>query len=193
MRRMLGIATGGLLLATVSAPAQSQTTGGQGTNQSTPMQQAPAGAPAGVISTPLPEREFVAAAAMANRFEIQSAELALARAGDANLKEFARMMLTDHKAALEKLEAAAVEAGVAMPTEPALDQTHATKIAALERRTNPAEFDQAYRTDQAQAHQQTLTLLETYQRIGAKEPLRIWAASTAAVVRKHLEMLDTMK
>lgn len=180
-----------LLLAT--GPAHSQSTGGQGINQATPMQQAPAGSPAGVSATPLPEREFVAAAAFANRFEIQSAELALARAGDAKLKEFARMMLTDHAMALETLEEAAKEAGVAMPTEPALDQTYATKIAALERRTNPAEFDQAYRTDQAQGHLQTLTLLETYQRIGAKEPLRIWAANTATVVRKHLEMLDTMK
>lgn len=180
-----------LLLATASA--HSQPTGGQGTNQATPMQQAPAGSPAGVSAAPLPEREFVAAAAIANRFEIQSAELALARAGDATLKEFAHMMLADHKAALEKLEQAAKEVGVAMPTDPALDQTHATKIAALERRTNPAEFDQAYRTDQIQAHEQTLTLLETYQRIGAKEPLRVWAASTVSVVRRHLEMLNTMK
>lgn len=191
MEKMVCVTAAILLFAT--PPVYAQPTGGQGTNQATPMQQAPAGSPAGVSAAPLPEREFVAAAAIANRFEIQSAELALARAGDAKLKEFARTMLTDHKAALEKLGAAANEAGVAMPTEPALDQTYETKIAALERRTNPAEFDQAYRTDQAQAHQQTLTLLETYQRIGAKEPLRIWAANTAAVVRRHLEMLDTMK
>lgn len=192
MKRMVCITTAAMLLLT-TIPGLSQSTGGQGINQATPMQQAPAGSPAGVSAAPLPEREFVAAAVFANRFEIQSAELALARAGDTKLKEFARMMLTDHTMALEKLEEAAKEAGVVMPTEPALDQTYATKFAALERRTDPAEFDQAYRTDQAQAHQQTLTLLETYQRIGAKEPLRIWAANTATVVRKHLGVLDTMK
>ena len=180
-------------LLAASLPTQAQTTGGQGSNQATPMQQTPAGMPAGVRAAPLGEREFVAAAAVANRYEIQTAELALSRAGETRLKEFARTMLTDHKTALEELERAAKEADVAMPTGSALDQTHATKLASLESRKNPAEFDQAYRTDQVQVHQQTLTLLETYQRIGAKESLRVWAAKTLPAVRKHLEMLNAMK
>lgn len=193
MRIELGIAAAGLLLMMASLPAQSQTTGGQGTNQSNPMQQAPAGTPAGVNAASLSDQDFVAAAAVANRFEIQAAELALAQAGDAKLKEFARMMLTDHKAALQELEAAAKEAAVAMPTEPALDQSHATKIAALESRKDPADFDRAYRVDQMQAHQQAVTLLETYQRTGAKNSLRVWATKTLPVVKKHLEKLSSMK
>lgn len=177
----------------LSLPVQAQTTGGQGSNQATPMQQTPAGTAAGVRAAPLPEREFVSAAAIANRYEIQTAELALSRAGDAKLKEFAHAMLSDHKAALEKLEGAARQADVAMPTESGLDQAHATRLASLESRNNPGEFDQAYRTDQIQAHQQTLTLLETYQRIGAKESFRVWAAETLPVVRKHMDMLNAMK
>jgi len=191
MRNELCTALAGVLLI-ASVPAQAQTMGGQGTNQSTPMQRAPAGTPAGVNAAPLSDQDFVAAAAVADRFEIQGAKLALVRAGDAKLKEFARMMLTDHKAALQELEAAAKEAGVVMPTEPALDQSHATKIVALEGRTDPADFDRAYRTDQMQAHQQAVTLLETYQRTGAKNSLRVWAAKTLPVVKKHLEMLNSM-
>lgn len=192
MKNMACIAAAATLLI-ATAPARSQTMGGQGSNQATPMQQAPAGTPAGVNAAPLSDQDFVAAAAVANRFEIQSAELALARAGDAKLKEFARMMLTDHKAALQELEAAAKEAGVAMPTEPALDQSHATKIAALESRKDSTNFDQAYRTDQMHAHQQAVTLLEMYQRTGTKNSLRVWATKTLPVVKKHLEMLNTMK
>lgn len=189
-----GIVTGVVVaILTASLPMQAQTTGGQGSNQATPMQQTPAGTAAGVRAVPLPEREFIAAATIANRYEIQSAEVALARAGDPRMREFARMMITDHKTALEELKAAAKAADVPMPTESALDQTHATKLASLEARKDPGEFGQAYRTDQVQAHQRTLTMLETYQRVGAKEPLRVWAANTAAVVRKHLEMLDAMK
>ena len=192
MKNMACIAAAATLLI-ATAPARSQTMGGQGSNQATPMQQAPAGTPAGVNAAPLSDQDFVAAAAVANRFEIQSAELALARAGDAKLKEFARMMLTDHKAALQELEAAAKVAGVAMPTEPALDQSHATKIAALESRKDSTNFDQAYRTDQMHAHQQAVTLLEMYQRTGTKNSLRVWATKTLPVVKKHLEMLNTMK
>jgi putative membrane protein len=174
-----------------ASAAQAQTTGGQGSNQATPMQQSPAGTPAGVNAAAPSDKDFVAAAAVANRFEVQEGELALSQASDAKLKEFARMMVTDHTASLKALEAAAKEAGIPVPAEPALDQAHSAKIAALKRRKG-AEFDQAYRGDQMQAHQEALTLLETYQRIGAKEPLRAWAAKTLPVVKKHLEMLTSI-
>lgn len=192
MKNMVCIAAAATLLI-ATAPARSQTMGGQGSNQATPMQQAPAGTPAGVNAEPLSDQDFVAAVAVSNRFEIQAAELALARAGDAKLKAFARMMLTDHKAALQELEAAAKEAGVAVPTEPALDQSHATKIAALESRKDPTNFDQAYRTGQMHAHQQAVALLEMYQRTGTKNSLRVWATKTLPVVKKHLEILNTVK
>lgn len=193
MKSKLCIAAVSLLLATASGPAQSQATGGSGTNQATPIQQSPSGTAAGVRATPLPEREFVATARVANLYEIQTAELALSRAGDPALKEFARMVMADHKTALKELEAAAKEADVAFPTGSALDRTHATKLASLEARKDPEQFDQAYRTDQIPAHRQTLTMLETYQRVGAKESLRVWAAKTLPVVRKHLDMLNAMK
>lgn len=191
MRAGLSTVLGVTLLA-ASVSTHAQTTGGQGTNQATPMQQAPAGTASGVSVSRLSDREFIAAAAIANRYEIEAAELAVAQGGDPKLKDFARMMLSDHKKALADLETAAKQAGVSMPTASTLDQTHATKLSSLEARKDQAEFDKAYRGDQIQAHQQTVALLETYQRTGANEPLRAWAATTLPVVNKHLDMLNSM-
>jgi putative membrane protein len=175
----------------VAPPALAQTTGGQGTNQGTPQQQAPAGMPTGMNAAVPTDKEFVMATAIANRFEIMEAELALSQATDVKLKEFARMMVTDHSAALKELEAAAKAAGQPMPSDVALDASHQAKLNALKPRKG-ADFDQAYRNDQKQAHQEAIALLEAYQRGGTKEPLRAWAAKALPVVKKHLAALNGM-
>lgn len=186
MRLILCFATAAAVA--VVPPALAQTTGGQGTNQGTPQQQAPAGTAPGMNAAVPSDKEFVTAAAIANRFEIMEAQLALSLATDAKLKEFARMMVTDHTTALKELEAAAKAAGQPVPGTVSLDDSHQAKLNALKARKG-ADFDQAYRSDQKQAHQDAVALLEAYQRGGAKEPLRAWAAKALPVVRKHLATL----
>ncbi len=185
-----------MIHATIAAalsvsPALAQTTGGQGTNQGTPQQQAPAGTPAGMNAAVPTDKEFVAVAAMANRFEVMEAELALSQASEPKLKDFARMMVNDHGAALKELEAAAKAGNIPFPAGQTLDEPHQAKLNALKARKG-ADFDQAYRTDQKHAHQDAVALLEAYQRGGTKEPLRAWAAKALPVVRMHLAALEGM-
>ena len=72
------LATAGFCL--LASAASGQTTGGQGTtNQGAVMQDRPAGTAPGARSTPLGDAEFVRRAAIANRFEIEEAQLALAQ------------------------------------------------------------------------------------------------------------------
>jgi putative membrane protein len=90
----LFLATAGFCL--LATAASGQTTGGQGTtNQGAVMQDTPAGTAPGARSTPLGDAEFVRRAVIANRFEIEEAQLALAQGGDARLKEFARTMVME--------------------------------------------------------------------------------------------------
>lgn len=77
------------------------------------------------------------------------------------------MMVTEHTSALKELEAAAKAAGLAMPTDLALDAPHQAQINAVKARTG-GEFDQAYRVDQKRAHQDAVALLEAYQRGGGE-------------------------
>jgi putative membrane protein len=118
-------------------------------------------------------------------------ELAASQATDPKLKEFALMMVKDHTAAMADLQAAAKAANISLPAEIAPDQSHQAKINAMRNRKG-ADFDQAYRTDQVQAHQQSMALLDTYATSGGNPALKGWAAKELPVVRKHFEHLQSL-
>jgi putative membrane protein len=133
------------------------------------------------------DAEFVLRSAIANRFEIEEARLALAQGSDPRLKEFARTMVMDHGAQLKDLEMAARMAGLTVPAG-TLDDTHQARIDALSRKKG-ADFDHQYRADQRQAHDDTIALLVAYQQSGRSEQLRGWAIKALPVVRKHREAI----
>ena len=170
------LATLFVCLAATAASAQT-------TNQGAVMERAPAG-------TALDDAEFVRRAAIANRFEIEEARLALAQGSDPRLKEFARTMVMDHGMALKDLEAASRMAGVTLPDRK-FDEAHQAKINAISRKKG-ADFDQQYRADQRQAHDDAITLLVAYQRSGKSEQLRAWVIKALPVVRQHRETIGAL-
>jgi putative membrane protein len=166
-----------LYLAAAAASAQM-------TNQGAVLQEAPGARNA------LGDAEFVRRAAIANRFEIEEAQLALAQGSDPRLKEFARTMVMDHGAALKDLETAARMAGVTVPDRK-VDEAHQARINILSRKKG-ADFDQQYRADQRQAHDQSIALLVAYQQSGGSELLSAWAIKMLPVVRKHREAIGAL-
>jgi putative membrane protein len=165
-----------LFLCLAAAAASAQTT-----NQGAVMQEAPAA---------LGDAEFVRRAAIAHRFEIEEAQLALAHGSDPRLKEFARTMVMDHGAAVKDLETAARMAGVTLPDRK-FDEAHQARINAVSRKKG-ADFDQQYRADQRQAHDEAIALLVAYQQSGKSEQLRAWAIKMLPVVRKHREAIGAL-
>ena len=173
MRTTTVLAVAGVWLAVWDAGAQT-------INQGAVMQEA----------APLGDAEFVGRAAIANRFEIEEAQLALAQGSDPRLKEFARTMVMDHGVALKDLEAAAGMAGVTLPDR-RLGETHQARINAISRKKG-ADFDQQYRTDRRQAHDEAIALLVAYQRNGRSEQLRAWAIKVLPAVRQHREAIGAL-
>jgi putative membrane protein len=143
-----------------------------------------------VMQDTLGDAEFVRRAAMANRFEIEEAQLALAQGSDPRLKEFARTMVMDHGVALKDLETAAGMAGVTLPGRK-LDEVPQARLDALSRKKG-ADFDQHYRADQRQAHDEAIALLVAYQQSGRSEQLRAWTIKMLPVVRKHREAIGAL-
>jgi putative membrane protein len=190
-------AIGVLLPCSLPLAVHGQSTGGQSgtgnpaSNQATPMQQQPSGTNPGMAATQMSPQQFALTAGSANKFEVMEGELALAQASDPKLKEFARMMVKDHTVALQELQAAAKAANIVLPPDIALDAMHQAKINAIKNRKG-AEFDQAYRTDQVQAHQQAMAILDTYATAGGNAALKAWAAKSLPMVRKHLEHLQAL-
>jgi putative membrane protein len=186
-----------VIVAVLSSDALGQATGPQGTgpnpttNPATPMQQLPSGTNPGSAAANMSDRDFVMAAAINNKFEVIEGQLALTQASDPKLKEIAQIMIKDHEAALGELRAAARAAGVTLPADIAPDATHQAKINAIRNRKG-SDFDQAYRTDLVQSHDQALALLDTYSRTGGNEQLKAWATKSLAVVRRHQQHLEKL-
>lgn len=168
-----------LFLCLTAAAASAQTT-----NQGAAMPEAPA------RNAPLGEAEFVHRAVVANRFEIEEGRLALVQGSDLRLKEFARAMVMDHGVALKELEMAARAAGVTVPDH-TLDETHQARIDAISRKKG-ADFDQQYRADQRQAHDEAIALLVAYQQSGRSEQLKAWAIKMLPTLRQHRAAIDAL-
>ncbi len=160
-------------------------------NLGTLLQQQPAGTTPGSAAAQMSARDFALAAAIANKFEVIEGQLAIAQASDPALRDFAQMMVKDHTAALEGLKAAARAGGIDLPDDIPPDAIHLAKINAIKNRRGP-DFDQAYRIDQVQGHQQAVVLLDTYVQTGGNAALKAWAAKSLVVVRKHQQQLQAI-
>jgi len=106
----------------------------------------------------LSDRNIVAVAIAANDGEIQTSQVALVRATDAAVLNFAQEMITDHTDLNEQLQGLGIS-----PSENALSrllmQTAAQTTQTLNQLSGTA-FDRAYMDAQIAMHQSTLDLLE---------------------------------
>jgi len=117
--------------------------------------------------------------------EITIGELALERAQNDATRELAQMTLTDHQAALAKLQTVAAQLGVPIPTEPSPDQK---KDAETLKSVDDASFDLTYAQIQVAGHQKSIA--GTNQEISAgSDPAVInYAKDYLPVATMHLEM-----
>ncbi|MDP3738632.1 MAG: DUF4142 domain-containing protein [Hyphomonadaceae bacterium] len=106
-------------------------------------------------------QDFVNAIGQASLVEIRTSEMALEKGKNASLKTFAQKMIDDHKAAGEKLKAAASAAALAPPPE-TLDDFHMRRINDLVETDGDADFDADYAALQVDAHNDAIKVVEGY-------------------------------
>ena len=133
--------------------------------------------------------EYVAAAGAGDMYEIQSSQTVLQTTQDPKIKSFAQMMIQDHTKSTAKLKAAAAVSKV--KPSPMLTPAQTEMLAQLKAENGPAR-DQAYIAQQKQAHQQALTIHQSYAEGGKAVPLKMVATNVVPVVKHHIEMLKTM-
>lgn len=129
---------------------------------------------------------YVPNAAMGDMYEIQAAEIAIERTTNPQVRELAQMILTDHRAASEKMMALAPQAApdVTLPTE--LDERRQGLIDNL-RAADAAAFDQVFLDQQVAAHQEALTLHRGFADNADAPQLAAHAAEVAPRIEMHLE------
>ena len=125
---------------------------------------------------------------MVDQAEVEAGELAQEKASNGDVKEYARMMVSEHSAHMREAGELAQQAGT-NPTEPANDQLkqeHEQLMSSL-RGASGAAFDSLYIRGMIQEHQAALQRLNSAMNATQSTELREFLNTTRETVAKHLE------
>ena len=136
-------------------------------------------------------KDFVAAAAQSDHFEIVEGRTALAQTHDPRVRAFAQEMIKAHTRTSEALQAAARTAGMdRLPS--GLNGDQQKMLSALQSQRAP-EFDHTYLEQQAMAHSEALVVERAYAAQGDNADLRRAAASAVPLIQRHLDMARRLR
>ncbi len=147
---------------------------------------ADANAAAAAADAPLPTdaQGFVDMASASDMYEVEAGKLAQSMGTAQAVKDFGKMMETDHTKSTADLKAAAAKAD-GVTVNPQLTPKQQADLDALKNAGD--NFDSVYKTQQLAAHQQALSLLQNYASAGDQAALKDFAGKTAPVVQTHLD------
>lgn len=138
---------------------------------------------------PTDAQGFVDKASASDMFEIEAGKLAQSMGKSQAVKDFGAMMVKDHTKSSADLKTAAASAkGVTVA--PKLSAMQQSNLDAL--KSAGDNFDATYKAQQIEAHEQALSLLQTYSRNGDTEALKGFASKVAPVVETHLAKARTL-
>lgn len=152
----------------------------------------PATTPAAAQDVARTAQEFVNAAGQATLVEIRTAEMAVERAYDPEVKAFAQKLVSDHTAANDALRQAATAAALAPPPE-TLDDFHMRRINDLNETDGDADFDKDFMALQLDAHNDAMDLFRDYAQDGDVAQLQSFASQTLVTLESHKAMAEQLK
>lgn len=127
--------------------------------------------------------EFAQKAMDDGKAEVALARLALRNSENAQVEEFANLMIKDHGAANQKLEKIVAAENIRLSSKPDDKVTDMEqKLATLK----GSDFDRAYAKHMAEDHQDAVDLFEDYSEDGDNPKLKDFAAKTLPTLRAHL-------
>lgn len=153
-------------------------------NQPAPPAQPTRSMPA--INVNVSSQDFVAKAAISDRYEIRAAKIALERSRNPDIDRFANRMIHDHSQSTKMLKDTVAQTGkLYLPDR--LDAEYRGMIGEL-RRVSPRQFAQTYMQQQVEAHESAVALFTAYKHQGDNLRLRHFAMTVLPVIRHHLDM-----
>lgn len=137
-------------------------------------------------------KTFVDKAAISGAYEIATAEVALKRSTNPEIKAFAQAMITDHTRLSRGLARAARRADPSIVIPTGLDAPHAQELKRLQGMKKGAAFDRAYVMGQVLAHQEAVGLFGTYAKQNRGTPLATFARQALPVLQTHLAHITAL-
>lgn len=144
----------------------------------------------GGIAVDEADAKFTTQAAVGGMAEVELGKMALDKSSNAQVKEFATMMVKDHGMANVELMSIAKQKNITLPST--VDDEHKKKMEDLSKKTG-ADFDKAYVNAMVDGHKSTLKLMEDESKDGKDADLKAFATKTAPIVQSHLEMINKIK
>jgi putative membrane protein len=138
------------------------------------------------VTTP----EFINKAWNINSFEIQVGQEAENKAKDAAFKDYGRTIAADHTKMLDDLKGVVGKVrGHELPTK--LDSEHERNLQQL-KSASGGTFEQHFKTQQIQGHEQALRLFQSYAANGDNSDLKSWAQASVSILQHHLEQAHNL-
>lgn len=133
---------------------------------------------------------YVMKAGASDLYERESSRLVLQSTTNADLKTYAKMMVTDHTKSTADVKAAALKSKVRV-APPKLTPEQSSNMTAL-RAAKGTDRDTLYITQQKASHQEALMVQQDEAANGKARPLMMTAAKIVPVVQHHIDMLNAM-
>ena len=143
----------------------------------------------------LTDEELLHVARTANLGEVQQAQVAVQRADDFAVLEYAEEMVEDHSEAVSEAQEIEQEEGLVPEPNPVSQvlQNESTQILATLQTASDEEFDLVYMNSQVAVHQEVLTLLEDVLIPEADNvELEDYLLDMREDVQEHLQMAESI-
>ncbi|GGB24395.1 MULTISPECIES: DUF4142 domain-containing protein [Mucilaginibacter] len=142
------------------------------------------------IAVTADDAKFATEAANAGLAEVAVGQLASEKATNAKVKDFAKMMVTDHSKANDELMAIAKTKNITLPSAP--DDEHQKMKADLAAKSG-ADFDKDYVDAMVKGHKKVESLFEDASKNCKDADLKAFAAKTLPVIQHHLAEIEAIQ
>lgn len=139
----------------------------------------------------MPAQGFTDTVAGSDMFEIQSGKLAETMGSTPAVKDFGKMLVTDHTKSSDMLKAAAKKTSPVVALPMILPADLKAKLDAL-KAAKGADFDKLFVTQQTDGHKAALDALKAYSAGGDQPSLKAFATNVIPTVEGHLTKLEAM-
>lgn len=140
------------------------------------------------------DADFAVKAADGGMTEVAYAKVALQKATNPQVKEFAQMMITDHTKANMELMALAKTKNITLPSAPSKDHQKVIDDAS---KKSGADFDKTYVNDMVSDHKEDVSLFQKASKDCKDADLKAFATKTLPVLQSHMDHInkihDSMK
>jgi putative membrane protein len=153
------------------------------------------GAPAATPRAGLTDSNIVAVLDAANRADSTAGALALKKAASAEVRRFAKLMISEHHAMRVEGQQLAKKLGVAPkpPEKDPLAPYVASEMKALQSAPRGAAFDRVYIDNEVTLHQAVLDFANQARVTTQTPELRALIEKAVPLVRKHLEQAQALQ